>query len=75
MCSVHCESANALDVMLFCQAVLKLDKTNYTALVFIGKCATELNQADQSLMAYKKAIESDETQPLAWQVRENITVQ
>ncbi|XP_015779373.1 PREDICTED: tetratricopeptide repeat protein 37-like [Acropora digitifera] len=50
-----------------CKGVLKLDKTNYTALVFIGKCATELDQADQSLMAYRKAIESDETQPLAWQ--------
>ncbi|XP_044163899.1 tetratricopeptide repeat protein 37-like [Acropora millepora] len=50
-----------------CKGVLKLDKTNYTALVFIGKCAAELDQADQSLMAYRKAIESDETQPLAWQ--------
>ena len=57
--------------MLLCyQGVLKLDKTNYTALVFIGKCAAELDQADQSLMAYRKAIESDETQPLAWQVWE-----
>ncbi|XP_068693840.1 tetratricopeptide repeat protein 37-like isoform X1 [Montipora foliosa] len=55
------------EALKYCKAVLKLDKTNYTALVFIGKCATELNQADQSLMAYKKAIESDETQPLAWQ--------
>ena len=45
-----------------------MDKTNYTALVFIGKCASELGQADQSLMAYKKAIDSDETQLLAWQV-------
>ena len=45
-----------------------MDKTNYTALVFIGKCASEMDQADQSLMAYKKAIESDETQLLAWQV-------
>ncbi|KAK2552919.1 Tetratricopeptide repeat protein 37 [Acropora cervicornis] len=51
-----------------CKGVLKLDKTNYTALVFIGKCAAELDQADQSLMAYRKAIESDETQSLAWQV-------
>lgn len=46
-----------------------MDKTNYTALVFIGKCASELDQADQARMAYKKAIESDDTQLLAWQVR------
>jgi len=46
-----------------------VDKTNYTALVFIGKCASELEQPDQALMAYKKAITSDETQLLAWQVR------
>jgi len=38
-------------------------------LVFFGKCASELNQPDQAYMAYKKAIESDETQLLAWQVR------
>jgi len=49
--------------------VLKADKTNYTALVFFGKCASELDQPDQAHMAYKKAIESDETQLLAWQVR------
>jgi len=47
-----------------------LDKTNYTALVFIGKCASELDQADQALKAYRKAIESDESQVLAWQVRD-----
>ena len=49
---------------------MKLDKTNYTALVFIGKCASELDQADQALMAYRKAIETDESQVLAWQVRD-----
>ena len=49
--------------------MLKADKTNYTALVFFGKCASELDQPDQAHMAYKKAIESNETQPLAWQVK------
>ncbi|XP_020629638.1 tetratricopeptide repeat protein 37-like isoform X2 [Orbicella faveolata] len=55
------------EALKHCKAVLKADKTNYTALVFFGKCASELNQPDQAYMAYKKAIESDETQLLAWQ--------
>ncbi|CAH3018534.1 unnamed protein product [Porites evermanni] len=55
------------EALKHCKAVLKLDKTNYTALVFIGKCASELDQADQALVAYRKAIESDESQVLAWQ--------
>lgn len=53
---------------LFLQVVLKADKTNYNALVFFGKCASELGQLDQAHAAYRKAIESDDTQPLAWQV-------
>ena len=48
--------------------MLKADKTNYNALVFFGKCASELGQLDQARAAYRKAIESDDTQPLAWQV-------
>lgn len=47
---------------------MKADKTNYNALVFFGKCASELGQLDQAHAAYRKAIESDDTQPLAWQV-------
>ncbi|RMX42608.1 hypothetical protein pdam_00013366 [Pocillopora damicornis] len=50
-----------------CKVVLKADKTNYNALVFFGKCASELGQLDQAHAAYRKAIESDDTQPLAWQ--------
>ncbi|KAL9987357.1 hypothetical protein ACROYT_G001647 [Oculina patagonica] len=55
------------EALKHCKAVLKADKTNYTALVFFGKCASELDQPDQAHMAYKKAIESDDTQILAWQ--------
>jgi len=48
--------------------VLKLDKTNYNALVFIGVCAKEMDQPDQAQAAYKRAIDADENQLLAWQV-------
>ena len=54
--------------------MLKADKANYNALVFYGKCASELGQADQAHAAYQKAIESDNTQPLAWQVKNHILV-
>ena len=50
------------------QAVLKQDKGNYNALVFIGVAAAEMGQPDQAVMAYKKAIETDSQQLLAWQV-------
>jgi superkiller protein 3 len=48
--------------------VLKHDKSHYNALVFVGVAAEGLEQYDQALMAYKKAIESDPSQILAWQV-------
>lgn len=51
------------------QAVLKLEKNNYNAWVFIGKAASELDQPDQSQAAYKKAVELEPEQLLAWQVR------
>ena len=51
------------------QAVLKLEKSNYNAWVFIGLAASELDQPDQSQTAYKKAVELEPEQLLAWQVR------
>lgn len=50
------------------QAVLKLEKNNYNAWVFIGLAASELEQPDQSQTAYKKAVELEPEQLLAWQV-------
>ena len=47
---------------------MKIDKENYNALVFIGKCATELEQFEQARQAYNKAIEQNKEQLLAWQV-------
>lgn len=51
------------------QAVLKLEKSNYNAWVFIGLAAGELEQPDQAQAAYKRAVELEPQQLLAWQVR------
>ncbi|XP_063820099.1 superkiller complex protein 3 [Pseudophryne corroboree] len=50
-----------------CKAVLKLDKNNYNAWVFIGLAAAELEQPDQAHAAYRKAAELEPEQLLAWQ--------
>uniref|UniRef100_A0A4W6G7G6 SKI3 subunit of superkiller complex n=1 Tax=Lates calcarifer TaxID=8187 RepID=A0A4W6G7G6_LATCA len=55
-----------------CKAVLKLDKKNYNAWVFIGLAASELEQPDQSQSAYKKAVELEPEQLLAWQGLANL---
>lgn len=53
---------------LWLQAVLKVEKNNYNAWVFIGLAASELEQPDQAQTAYKKAVELEPEQLLAWQV-------
>ncbi|XP_066459101.1 superkiller complex protein 3 [Eleutherodactylus coqui] len=55
------------DALKHCKAVLKLDKNNYNAWVFIGLAASELEQPDQAQAAYKKATEIEPEQLLAWQ--------
>lgn len=40
--------------------------------MFIGLAATELEQPDQAQTAYKKAVELDPEQLLAWQVRSTV---
>ncbi|KAF3850705.1 hypothetical protein F7725_012477 [Dissostichus mawsoni] len=57
-----------------CKAVLKLEKSNYNAWVFIGLAASELDQPDQSQTAYKKAVELEPEQLLAWQGLANLYV-
>lgn len=47
---------------------MKQEKNNYNAWVFIGLAAAELEQPDQAKGAYKKAIELEPNQLLAWQV-------
>ena len=51
------------------QSILKHDKTNYNAYVFVGVAAEGLEQQEQAIMAYKKATEISPEQPLAWQVK------
>lgn len=48
--------------------MLKQEKNNYNAWVFIGVAAAELEQPDQAQGAYKKATELEPEQLLAWQV-------
>ncbi|KAG9487998.1 hypothetical protein GDO78_007677 [Eleutherodactylus coqui] len=55
------------DALKHCKVVLKLDKNNYNAWVFIGLAASELEQPDQAQAAYKKATEIEPEQLLAWQ--------
>ena len=50
------------------QSILKHDKTNYNALVFVGVAADGLEQEEQALMAFRKATQVDPQQQLAWQV-------
>lgn len=66
MCQSELQSISR-DIFIL-QNVLKIDKTNYHALVFIGLCAKEMEQYDQSRAAYKKAIDQNNEQILAWQV-------
>lgn len=49
---------------------MKLEKNNYNAWVFIGLAASELEQPDQAQTAYRKALELEPGQLLAWQVRQ-----
>ncbi|XP_047446786.1 tetratricopeptide repeat protein 37 [Mugil cephalus] len=55
------------EALKHCKTVLKLEKNNYNAWVFIGLAASELEQPDQSQTAYKKAVELEPEQLLAWQ--------
>ena len=50
------------------QTILKSDKSNYNALVFVGVSAEGLEQPDQAVAAYKRATETEPGNPLAWQV-------
>uniref|UniRef100_A0A8C3AV10 SKI3 subunit of superkiller complex n=1 Tax=Cyclopterus lumpus TaxID=8103 RepID=A0A8C3AV10_CYCLU len=60
------------DALKHCKAVLKLEKNNYNAWVFIGLAASELEHTDQAQTAYKKAVELEPEQLLAWQGLANL---
>ncbi|XP_061673335.1 tetratricopeptide repeat protein 37 [Syngnathoides biaculeatus] len=55
------------EALKHCKTVLKLEKNNYNAWVFIGLAASELEQPDQAQTAYRKAVELEPEQLLAWQ--------
>ncbi|XP_069034465.1 tetratricopeptide repeat protein 37 [Embiotoca jacksoni] len=60
------------EALKHCKTVLKLEKNNYNAWVFIGLAASELEQPDQSQTAYKKAVDLEPEQLLAWQGLANL---
>ncbi|XP_072521083.1 superkiller complex protein 3 [Salminus brasiliensis] len=60
------------EALKHCKAVLKIEKNNYNAWVFIGVAANELEQPDQAQTAYKKAAELEPEQLLAWQGLANL---
>lgn len=60
------------EALKHCKTVLKVEKNNYNAWVFIGLAACELEQPDQSNTAYKKAVELEPEQLLAWQGLANL---
>ncbi|KAK1176552.1 tetratricopeptide repeat protein 37-like isoform X1 [Acipenser oxyrinchus oxyrinchus] len=60
------------EALKHCKAVLKLEKNNYNAWVFIGVAASELEQPDQAQAAYRKAVELEPEQLLAWQGLTNL---
>ncbi|XP_076783138.1 superkiller complex protein 3 isoform X1 [Arvicanthis niloticus] len=55
------------EALKHCKTVLKQEKNNYNAWVFIGVAAAELDQPEQAQGAYKKAAELEPEQILAWQ--------
>ncbi|XP_074648800.1 tetratricopeptide repeat protein 37-like [Tubulanus polymorphus] len=58
---------NFKEALKHCKTVLKDDKNNYNALVFVGVAAEGLEQPEQALTAYKRATDSNPDQTLAWQ--------
>uniref|UniRef100_A0A672JK50 Tetratricopeptide repeat domain 37 n=1 Tax=Salarias fasciatus TaxID=181472 RepID=A0A672JK50_SALFA len=60
------------EALKHCKSVLKVEKNNYNAWVFIGLAASELDQPDQAQTAYRKAVELEPEQLLAWQGLANL---
>ncbi|KAK3606262.1 hypothetical protein CHS0354_037938 [Potamilus streckersoni] len=55
------------EALKHCKTILSHDKDNYMALVLVGVAAEGLEGSDKAVNAYKRAIEIDEKQILAWQ--------
>ncbi|XP_056637029.1 tetratricopeptide repeat protein 37 [Diorhabda sublineata] len=48
------------------KTILKEDRSNYMALVFLGLTLQEIGPVDQACKAFQKAIDNNPTNPLAW---------
>ncbi|KAI0208166.1 Tetratricopeptide repeat protein 37 [Lamellibrachia satsuma] len=55
------------ETLKHCKSILKNDKGNYNALVFVGVAAEGLEQPEQAIAAYRKATDVAPEQILAWQ--------
>ncbi|KAL3865870.1 hypothetical protein ACJMK2_043219 [Sinanodonta woodiana] len=55
------------EALKHCKAILSYEKDNYMALVLVGVAAEGLDESDKAVKAYRRAIETDEKQILAWQ--------
>ncbi|KAK2166757.1 hypothetical protein NP493_1303g00025 [Ridgeia piscesae] len=55
------------ETLKHCKSILKHDKSNYNALVFVGVAAEGLEQPEQAIAAYRKATDIAPEQGLAWQ--------
>ncbi|XP_023026959.2 tetratricopeptide repeat protein 37 [Leptinotarsa decemlineata] len=48
------------------KTILREDKSNYMAMVFLGLSLQEVGPAEQAIKAFQKAIEMNPSNPLAW---------
>ncbi|KAL4223110.1 Tetratricopeptide repeat protein 37 [Mactra antiquata] len=55
------------EALKYCKSVLNHEENNYMALVLVAVSAEGLEQIDQAIKTYKRAIAADDTQLLAWQ--------
>jgi len=63
----HIKTKDYKSALRECKKVLNKDKNNYMALVFCGLSLSELDQPDQALQAYNRAVESQPDQVVAWE--------
>ncbi|CAG8445910.1 7249_t:CDS:10, partial [Acaulospora colombiana] len=62
------KAKNYEDVIKHCRNVLQFEADNYNAYVFLGVAQLNLNAFTESEQSYRRAIEINSAQPLAWQV-------
>jgi tetratricopeptide (TPR) repeat protein len=63
-----CQITNSNLAAKTCKTILENDKSNYNAWIFFGVALFNMDNFPQTEQAYKKAIELDPRNPLAWRV-------